>query len=136
MTDQSPPSPPGGEGQGVRDPAVYPIGYPGAFVLFHESNIWVYDSMVAHAKRLKAQGYTTVGVRYLFEHLRYTKERPEIVRAPGKINLEFGLNNNFSTYYGRLIEQQESDLKGFFRLRSTSDEKPAPDAAQLGMEFD
>jgi len=93
---------------------------------------------VKHARELKRRGFLNVGVRYLFEHQRYTAE---VIHRTDQ-TLAYALDNNIAPYYGRLIEHQEPDLRGFFRMRSTRAELAAgtgPRAhnpAQAEMEFD
>lgn len=112
--------------------SVYPGGYPAAFCAFHDANPGVYEAIVWHARELKRRGFTGVGMRYLFEHERYNRKRDN----SRTVGIETGLNNNFATFYGRLVEAQEDDLEGFFRLRAIGGERAAKDACQGVMEFD
>jgi len=108
----------------------YPTGYPPGFILFHDAHPEVFTAIVAHARLLKSQGHKGIGMRFLFEYERYYGDRREVENF-----MDYGLNNNWSTSYGRLAEELHPDLRGFFRLRSTSEEKKAADPAQTTMEF-
>jgi hypothetical protein len=110
--------------------ADYPRNYPPAFVRFHDANPDVYAGMVAEARSLKLRGYVAVGVKWLLENRRYQPDEP-----PGD-RIYRALNNSFATLYGRLMEAQEEDLRGYFRLRCRSGESAAPDPKQTEMEFD
>jgi len=109
----------------------YPIGYPPGFTVFHDAHPEVFEAIIDHARTLKRQGHSGVGMRFLFEFERYYGKRKDAENY-----MQYGLNNSWSTSYGRLAEEMHPDLRGFFRLRSTTDEKAAVDPNQLGMEFD
>lgn len=97
----------------------YPDGHVGpspestireAFLRFHAENPQVYDELVRLAKRGKRAGVTRIGIKMLFEVLRWR-------HALATGGDDFKLNNNYHSYYARLIMRQESDLFGIFELR-------------------
>lgn len=84
-----------------------------AFRQFHGDNPAVYSQLVTMAKTLKQRGYQHYGMKGLFEVLRWE-------RAITTTGSEFKLNNNYTSYYARLIMQKEPFLRGFFRIRKFS----------------
>jgi hypothetical protein len=89
-----------------------PVHYD-AFSDFHNENPWVLPLLIKMAKNLKRKGVDRYSLRGLFHIIRYkypirTKDRSS----------SFGLNNNYSSYYARLIMKIEPTLKGFFSIRS------------------
>lgn len=112
----------------------YPADFPPKFVKFNDRFPWVYTGIIEHARQLKATGrYTCIGIRYLFEHERYS-EAARLHRA--EVSIEYAIDNNTAPWYARLIEAREPDLAGFFRMRRMRDEIEKPDASQEVMEFD
>lgn len=89
-----------------------------AFWQFHEANPQVYARLVALARDLVRQGRRRVGIKMLFEVLRWHHLRT-VGDADG-----FKLNNNYHSYYARLIMHQESDLGGVFELRALAADEP------------
>lgn len=81
------------------------------FEKFHKENPDVYKKLVDLAFLAKANGHQHLGIKTLFERLRwyYTVET--------KGNEPFKLNNNWTAYYARMIMQREPSLTGFFRTR-------------------
>ena len=83
-----------------------------AFETFHALNPWVYDRLVSYARELKSRGRDQVGIKMLFEVLRWS-----FFMSTDDPNSIFKLNNNYSSRYARLIMSQEKDLEGIFRAR-------------------
>lgn len=81
------------------------------FEAFHEANPQVYRELVHMTYQLKQHGRTRIGIKTLFETLRwrYWVETTSID--------DFHLNNNFSAHYARLIMEQNEWAKGMFQLR-------------------
>jgi len=96
----------------------YPVGHVGpngesieqAFERFHRENPHVYDELVALTTQLKRAGARRVGMGMLFEVLRWRTQ----LRTGGD---EFKLNNNFRSYYARLIMWRRPELEGIFETR-------------------
>ena len=70
----------------------------------------MYEGLVRLARELTAQGRARVGIKMLFEVLRWQ----HALRTTGD---EFKLNNNYHSHYARLIMSQEPDLDGVFETR-------------------
>lgn len=83
---------------------------------FHLKNPHVYVDLVALARVGRDRGAQKLGIGQLFEVLRWRRA----LRT--KDWTEFKLNNNYRSYYARLIMEREPDLRGIFatrRLRAT-----------------
>lgn len=85
-----------------------PIGE--RFARFHAANPHVYDRLVELAREWKRRRGERVGIGMLFEVLRWEVA----MQTSGD---EFRLNNDFRSYYARLIMQREGDLAGIFETR-------------------
>jgi hypothetical protein len=81
-----------------------------AFRRFHSENPHVYRQLVRMARDGKAAGATKLGIGMLFEVLRWR----HTLRTGGD---DFKLNNNYRSYYARLIMENEPDLFGIFEIR-------------------
>ena len=81
-----------------------------SFIRFHNDNQHVYHELVMLARRGKRAGSTKLGIKMLFEVLRWR----HTLRTGGD---DFKLNNNYHSYYARLIMAREPDLFGIFQLR-------------------
>lgn len=97
----------------------YPTGHVGppegmsieqAFWVFHYANPQVYAELVMLARRAVRRGVHRIGIGMLFEVLRWRVA----LRTQGD---EFKLNNNYRSYYARLIMSREPDLVGVFETR-------------------
>jgi hypothetical protein len=81
------------------------------FERFHAANPSVYKRLVAHARVWRhAQPGRKLGIGMLFERLRWDlalQTRGEPIK----------LNNNYRSYYARLIMAQEPDLADIFATR-------------------
>lgn len=80
------------------------------FKEFHAKNPQVYVSLVRLARQLKDRGHRKIGIKMLFEVVRWQT----MLRTEGD---PFKLNNNYHSRYARKIMDQEPDLEGFFELR-------------------
>lgn len=80
------------------------------FWRFHRLNPHVYDELIAMTREAKAHGLKRIGMKMLFEVLRWNTA----LRTYGD---EFKLCNNYTAYYARLIMVCEPDLDGMFVLR-------------------
>lgn len=86
------------------------------FVQFHKDNPEVYVELVSMARKLQRRGRKKIGIGMLFEVLRWHYYMTTISDD------EYKLANAHRAFYTRLIEQQESDLQGFFtRSESVAD---------------
>jgi len=98
-----------------RDHAAYrrPLTLAERFWQFHEANPHVLTAIVAISRDLKARGFRTCGMKLIFERLRW-------LAAIQTRNDGFRLNNSFSAFYARVVQECHEDLRGFFRLRESA----------------
>ena len=89
-----------------------------AFLRFHSENPHVYAELVLLARRARRAGSQRIGIKMLFEVLRWR----HTLRTGGD---DFKLNNNYHSYYSRLIMTQEPDLRGVFELRRLHGREPS-----------
>lgn len=87
-------------------------GIQSQFADFHAANPDVYDRLVQMTEQLVARGRTKVGMKMLFEVLRWE----HLLRTTDP-NSDFKLNNNYTAHYARLIMQQEAHLSDVFEVR-------------------
>jgi hypothetical protein len=80
------------------------------FQRFHEANPQVYDELLKLALRARRAGARRIGVKMLFEVLRWR----HTLRTQGD---DFKLNNNYHSRYARLL-MQEPELRGCFETRT------------------
>jgi hypothetical protein len=86
------------------------------FEAFHRNNPEVYNTLVRLARQAKALGHQRVGIKMLWEVMRWEVYIATANQIGG--NSEYKLNNNYTSRYARRIMEQESDLDGFFELRT------------------
>jgi hypothetical protein len=84
-----------------------------AFWQFHNGNPHIYTRLVEMARQLKAKGFRRYSINSLFEVLRWHSA----LKTKGSL---FKLNNNYRSYYARLIMEKEPDIEGFFSIRKYS----------------
>ncbi len=80
------------------------------FAAFHQANPNVYDELVRLSRQAKAAGRERVGLRMLFEVVRWN----QLTSTTGD---QFKLNDNYISRYARLIMDQEPDLAGLYETR-------------------
>jgi len=81
------------------------------FEEFHRNNPEVYEELVRLARQMKARGHKQIGIKMLWEVLRWERAMKTTDQT------EWKLNNNYTSRYARLIMEQEPDLEGFFKTR-------------------
>lgn len=78
---------------------------------YHRKNPDIYDSLVALAREAKQSGKNKIGIKMLWEVLRWqrflTTNDPE----------GYKLNNSYPSRYARLIMENEKDLEEIFDVR-------------------
>ncbi len=79
---------------------------------FHRNNPHVYDELVKLARRAKAAGRSRIGIRMLWERMRW-EFTVETVRAAE----EPKLNDHYTSKYARLIMDSEPGLEAIFETR-------------------
>lgn len=82
------------------------------FHQFHTDHPEVYDEIVRLARQVKTAGRERVGMKLLFEVIRWNRMLSGVKDAEG-----FKLNNVYTSRYARLVMEQEPDLSGFFETR-------------------
>jgi hypothetical protein len=83
------------------------------FEQFHQTNPHIYQLLVTLAREwLASTGQKKLGVRALWERMRW--QLAITTDAP-----DYKLNDHYTSFYARLIEHQEPDLRGMFELRSS-----------------
>mgnify|MGYP005605361355 FL=1 len=80
------------------------------FENFHKENPEVYSELKNLATELIRNGHQYYSMKALFEIIRYH-------RTISTNDPQFKLNNNYTSFYARLLMEKENMLKGFFRLR-------------------
>lgn len=81
------------------------------FEEFHKNNPEVYQELVRLARQMKARGHKQIGIKMLWEVLRWERAMKTTDQT------EWKLNNNYTSRYARLIMENEPDLEGFFVTR-------------------
>ena len=89
---------------------------------FHHANGHVYDELLRLARRWKAAGHSRCSMDMLFHLLRWDA-------GMATSDVDFKLNNDFTSRYARLLSANHRDMAGFFETRSLTDEH-AFDAAR------
>jgi hypothetical protein len=82
------------------------------FKAFHKKNPYVYTKLREMAIDWKNAGHTKVGIKMLFEVLRWQHGLKRLDTE------EFALNNNYAPHYARLLIAENSELEGLFELRT------------------
>lgn len=77
---------------------------------FHKANPKVYEMLEELALNLYAHGKSRVGMKMLFEVIRWKT----MLRTVGD---DFKLNNSYTSRYARLIVDHNPQLKNFFETR-------------------
>ncbi len=80
------------------------------FLRFHAANPKVYETLVRLARQAKSRGRSKVGMKMLFEVVRWEF----FLSTEGD---DFKLNNVFTSRYARLVMAQEKDLHNLFDTR-------------------
>ena len=81
------------------------------FARFHQDNPQVYSMLVSLARDLRARRPRKLGIKMLFEVLRWQ------YYVQTDSDEEYKLSNDFTAPYARLIMQQELDLHEAFNTR-------------------
>jgi hypothetical protein len=78
---------------------------------FHQENPQVFEKLVKMTTELKQAGRRKVGIKMLFEVIRWQ----HALETRGD---HFKLNNSYTSRYARIIEEQHPELAGMFETRS------------------
>jgi hypothetical protein len=83
----------------------------GRFNRFHKNNPDVYNKLLELSLELRAVGHRRIGIKMLFEQLRWL----HALRTTDMSG--FKLNNNYAPFYARLL-MERPELKNFFETRA------------------
>ena len=81
------------------------------FEAFHAANPWVAQAIIALAESAKAHGERRVGMKALFERLRWSYNR-------ATVGDRWKLNNSLTSRYARYVAEVRPDLADLFETRS------------------
>lgn len=96
------------------DPAAAKPGTRAGFEVFHVKHPDVYDELVAMARRAVAAGHRRLGMKQLWEVLRWNR----MLASLPDDDEPWRLNNSYTAFYARLIMDTCPDLAGVFETRS------------------
>jgi hypothetical protein len=92
-----------------------------AFEAFHSENPEIYDELVALAREAQAEGATRIGIRMLWEVMRW-RRKAYLKADPSQAH--YRLNDHYHSRYARLIMEREPDLEGIFEARALRSHGP------------
>ncbi len=87
--------------------------YVKEFWNFHQANPGIYQILVKNARRAKERGRDRIGIRMLWEVMRWEM----MMATVDPSQEEYKLNDHYTRHYARLIMYQESELKDIFEVR-------------------
>lgn len=94
----------------MTEPTLFDKSIEQRFWEFHQANPAVYYALVSLARQAREAGKKRVGIAMLYERARWDLW----VQTHGD---DYRLNNNFRSYYARLIMSNEPDLARIFETR-------------------
>jgi hypothetical protein len=77
---------------------------------FHRAHPEVLEELIKLTEQAKAAGRRKIGVKMLWERLRWTMKIERGLE-------DFKLNNNYHAHFARLIADRRPDLAGMFEFR-------------------
>jgi hypothetical protein len=80
------------------------------FDAWHSANPWVYDALVSLVRDWLAAGHERVGIKQMFEVLRWSYGRSTVGDT-------FKCNNDFTSRYARLILMRHPEWAGAIEVR-------------------
>lgn len=83
------------------------------FDQYHRENPEIFKQFVKIARKTKQMGFKRYSARALFQVMRW--HRGGRIKDDG-----FKVNNNYTPYYVRLIEEKYPEFKGFFEKRKSN----------------
>lgn len=81
------------------------------FEAFHAANPWILGALIALIEDARTHGETRVGVKALFERLRWSFNR-------ATVGERWKLNNDYTSRYARLITDTRPDLAAMIETRA------------------
>lgn len=85
-----------------------------SFKRFHSANPQVYRTLAMRALNLQRMGFTSYGLRTLWEVTRWEMHRERMRTGVGE---QFDMDNNHVPYYARMLMRDYPQLQGFFEIR-------------------
>lgn len=85
------------------------------FAEFHANNPQVYAELVKLARRARGRGVQRIGIKMLWERLRW--ELQVETYNPGVET--YRLNNNWHSFYARLLMDENPELRDLFETRES-----------------
>ena len=82
-----------------------------SFYAFNEANPHVYRRIVQLARKAKMRGLEHYSMDGIFHVMRWE------IAIRTKSSDQFRLNDHHTSFYARMVDEREDDLKGFFTLR-------------------
>lgn len=82
------------------------------FQQFHDANPWVYERLRILALDMVHRGHSRVGIKMLFEVLRWQYARATVSTDGLK------LNNDYTSRYARMLADSEPALSEVFEMRA------------------
>lgn len=89
------------------------MGIQDDFWAFHRAHPEVEQELARLARRGMAAGRQKLGLRQLFEVVRWERSISGLPDA----REEFKLNNNYAPYYARLLMRHNPEMEGLFETR-------------------
>lgn len=83
------------------------------FSAFHAANPHVYQALRRLAVQMVRRGHRRIGIKMLFEVLRW-----QYAMSTADPASEFTLNNNYTSFYARLLMDNEPELANAFEIRT------------------
>ncbi|MGV3518184.1 hypothetical protein [Luteitalea sp.] len=80
---------------------------------FDQANPHVFEKLLAIAREARDAGATKIGIKLLFERLRW------VSRVETRDDL-YRLNNSYTSYYARRLMAHDPSLAGLFETRSSA----------------
>jgi hypothetical protein len=81
------------------------------FEEFDRANPEVYSAIVKFARQAKGNGFSSYGMKSVWERMRWHFQFEK------QMGDDFKLNNNYCSRYARKVMQHEADLSDFFETR-------------------
>lgn len=79
---------------------------------YHQENPHVYELFKNFTRAARAAGYNNYSAKAIFERVRWH------MSIETKDETGFKLNNNYTSRYARLMEQEHPEYAGFFHKRT------------------
>ncbi len=85
------------------------------FEEFHRRHPHIYRLLLTYAREAKQRGFRQYAIKTIWELVRW---HSDVITGTGAKE-EFRLDNNYPSFYARLLMRNEPDLAGFFHTRES-----------------